>query len=146
MTLARVLAPVCLILFSVSPAWSALGDSIETVFKSYGSGGERIYFAQSAEYRRETIRWAHIFSPDIVVFFENGIAYRVRVDGNLSPSKWNYYLEANASGHRWTLTNWVEGDHPRAEWRRDDGAQAYYAFQVMDLIDAPHANVSGQRP
>jgi hypothetical protein len=138
----RVLWLAIVIGLSASPSFGALGDSIEEAFKRYGGGGERIYFSQSEGRRIETIRWDHWFSPDIEVSFDNGVAYRVRVVGNLGPSKWNYYLEVSAQDRKWTLFHWsAEDDGLPVEWKRDDGARARYSNKTLDIVDSHHKDL-----
>ena len=144
----RQRVPLCLALtaLSVSRSFGALGDSLEEAFKRYGADGQRVQFHVSAGHRTEVIRWAHMFSPDIEVHFDNGIAIRVRIEGNVSPPKWDFYLKMNAKGQKWNLLNWSSGEYAPAEWRRDDGARAYYFRRVFEFFGANHPELQPPGP
>jgi len=124
--------------FVVFPALAALGDSMDAAFKRYGSDGQRVRFYVWEGHRADVVRWDHWFSPDIEVSFDNGVAFRVRIEGDINPSKWEYYLQMNAQGEKWTLLKWSAGTDTPVEWRRQDGAHAIYFQKVFSFFDNHH--------
>lgn len=133
--------------FSVSRSFGALGDSTEEAFKRYGTNGQRVQFHLKEGHRLEVIRWDHWFSPNIEVSCDNGMVYQVRIEGSFSPAKWEIYLQMNSKGQKWTLLNWSSGDAP-VEWRRDDGARAYYFRDVFQFYAPNHPELQppGRHP
>lgn len=120
---------------AVSQSFGALGDSIDAAFKRYGNGGQRVHYSVWEGHKKEVIRWDHWFSPNIEVSFDNGTAFRVRIEGNITPSKWDYYLQMNSQGQKWTLLTWSAGEDSPAEWRREDGAHALYFQRVFHFFN-----------
>ena len=134
----RLLFALALGVSLTSRSAAALGDSMEAAFKRYGTDGQRVHFYLWEGHRADVVRWDHWFSPDVEVSFDNGVAFRVRIDGDLSPSKWDYYLQMNAQGQKWALISWSAGSDAPVEWRRADGAHAVYFRRVFRFFDDHH--------